>query len=130
MSNESKILDSTIKDLVPKLKDYLNEQGITIDNNGFFRCINPAHPDHNPSCHIVNAGEGKDIIFHCFSCLTNGTLFHAVHYLENKPLTGVGFYEETLPYLCKKYNIPYEPIQISNEARDKYQKIYRGLVFH
>lgn len=62
----------------------------------------------------------KQMMVH--NCGQAGNIFHAAHYLENKPITGVGFYEETLPYLCGKYNIPYEPIQISNEARDKYQK--------
>jgi DNA primase catalytic core len=56
------------------------------------------------------------------NCHTHCSILNAAHYLENKPLTGIRFYEETLPYLCKKYNVPYEPIKVDNKTRDMYQK--------
>ena len=104
----------------PFLREYLQENGVEIDGAGFIKCIHPNHADKNPSCSI--GGRQDEQVFHCFSCGAAGNIFHAAHFLENKPLDGVGFYEETLPYLAKKYGIDYEPIHISNEVRDIYQK--------
>ena len=117
--DNTEYINSVCNQLYPKLKDYLISQNIEIKND-FFRCISPHHDDKNPSCSIGGKNEGNT--FHCFSCQAAGNLFHAVHYIEKYPITGVNFYEETLPYLCKKYNVPYEPIQIDNKTRDIYQK--------
>lgn len=102
--------------------EYMTEQGRTPDGGGFICCINPNHPDRHPSMHIIDTGAHANTGAYCFSCHTHVSILNAVHFLENKPITGVGFYEETLPYLCKKYGIEYEPIQIDNKTRDMYQK--------
>lgn len=113
-------ITKVIEQIHPHLKDYLEEQGVEIDENGFFKCIHPNHPDKNPSCSIGGKTEGR--VFHCFSCQNSGNIFHAAHYLEGRPLQGVGFFEQTLKYFAKKYGIEYEPAHISNEVRDLYQR--------
>lgn len=117
--DNTEYINNICKQLYPKLEEYLISNGIEIKND-FFRCINPQHEDKNPSCSI--GGKNNRETFLCFSCKTAGSLFHACHYIEGKPITGIAFYEETLPYLCNKYNILYEPIHIDNKTRDIYQK--------
>lgn len=106
--------------LRPKLREYLTLKGIDIDDNGFFSCIHPNHPDIHPSCSI--GGNLNEEVFHCFSCRTAGNIIHAVHFLDKKPITGLGLYTDTLPYLCKMFDIPYEPIEISEDQKREFQK--------
>ncbi len=40
---------TVLTQLREKLVDYLKSQGVEINDNGFFRCIHPEHPDRNPS---------------------------------------------------------------------------------
>ncbi len=91
--------EEVIEKILPHLQEYLEEQ--EIDTSKQFCCINPAHDDKNPSSGVV---PGEDV-FHCFSCGASGNIFHAAHYLENKPLVGVGFITENLAYLAEKYGL-------------------------
>ncbi len=101
---------TTLQDLIykvkPYLRQYLTEHGVQIVTKGnteFFRCINPDHPDKNPSSGFVReTGEQQ---FHCFSCLSSGDIFTACNMLEGKPLHGIGFIKENLEYLMQKYEI-------------------------
>lgn len=101
-------LQELIQKVKPYLRQYITDNGIKIVTKGnteFFRCINPEHPDKNPSNGFVkNTGDQQ---FHCFSCLCNGDILTAAHYLEGKPLHGLGFVKENLEYLLKKYEIDY-----------------------
>ena len=91
--------EEAVEKIRPFLPDYLEENGI--DPTKLFTCISPSHEDKNPSCGIV---PGEDV-FHCFSCGASGNIFHAAHYLEDKPLIGIGFITENLIYLGDKYDI-------------------------
>lgn len=104
----------------PKLREYLEMKGIRIDSTGFFSCIHPNHPDVHPSCSI--GGNTKEEVFHCFSGGHSGNIIHAVHYLDKKPITGLGLYQDTLPYIAKLFDIPYEPIEISEDQKREFQK--------
>jgi DNA primase len=106
--------------LYPKLREYLVLKGVQIDDNGFLSCIHPNHDDAHPSCSI--GGKTNEIVFHCFSCNCAGNIFHAVHFLDKKPITGIGLYQDTIPYLCKLFDIPYEPIEISEDQKREFQK--------
>ena len=53
--------------ILPHLREYIEEKGVKIDEKGFFSCLHPNHPDHNPSCSI--GGKFGETVFHCFSCL-------------------------------------------------------------
>jgi len=56
------------------------------------------------------------------NCGCAGNIMHAVHFLEKKPITGLGLFTETLPYLAKMFDIPYEPIEISEDQKREFQK--------
>jgi len=115
-------LSNIFKQLDSHFLEYIKEHGREPNNAGFINCLSPTHPDKHPSMHIISGGEHNQTAGFCFSCRFHCDILHAAHSLENKPLTGIAFYEETLPYLCKKYGIEYEPIQIDNKTRDMYQK--------
>lgn len=106
--------------LYPKLRDYLESQDIKINKDGFFKCI--CHPDTSPSMSLGGKSEYLNTVAHCFGCQRDINIFHAINILEGLPLTGIDFYQITLPELCKRYNIQYEPVQIDNKTRDIYQK--------
>lgn len=122
MSNNSKI-DFVVEQLYPKLKDYILSMGVSVDSRGFFSCINPNHPDKNPSACLASSDKTKDgRVFNCLSCGTKGNIFHATNILEKKPLNGVGFYQDTLVYLCKKFGVEYSPDELSEDEKREYQK--------
>jgi DNA primase catalytic core len=114
----------------PLLRQYLEDSGIKITkrgNNEFFSCINPDHEDKDPSCSFVRGSDGS--VFHCFSCLVSGNIFGAVHLLEGRPLYGLSFIKETLEYILEKYDIEYDPIDLSEEqlSKIKYEKVYQVI---
>lgn len=115
-------LSKVFHELDKHFLEYMTEMGKVPNKDGFINCINPKHPDRHPSMHIIDTGEHASTAAYCFSCHTHASILNAVHYIEKKPITGVGFYEETLPYLCGKYGVVYEPIQIDNKTRDIFQK--------
>ena len=115
-------LSKVFHELDAHFLEYIREQGRVPNEGGFINCINPNHPDRNPSMHVIDSGEHTNTGAYCFSCHAHVSILNAVHYLENKPIAGLGFYEETLPYLCSKYGVAYEPIQVDNKTRDLYQK--------
>lgn len=93
-----------------KLVDYL--QFHNIDTTKKFKCISPDHDDKTPSMSIIPNSDGSPSgIFHCFGCGISGSIFHAAHFLENKPISGIGFLTDNLVYLATKYNIK---IDVSN----------------
>ncbi len=119
-------LNDLIEQVKPYLKQYLIDNGVEIVTKGqteFFKCINPDHPDKNPSNGFVkNTGDQQ---FHCFSCLSSGDIFTAAHLLENKPLFGLGFIKENLEYLLSKYSIEYTLNYTEEQLiAFKYEKVY------
>jgi len=97
------------------LPEYLESHGIKISPQGTFRCINPSHEDKNPSCALSGSGPDAGKVFNCFSCGCKGSIFHAVHYLENKPIAGIGFITENLMYLAKKFGVEVEAGPLTEE---------------
>jgi len=108
--------------LQPKLKEYLVMKGVFVDEQGFHSCIHPTHPDHHPSSSLGGDGDAAGKVTHCFSCGRSFNIFHAANFLEKKPISGPDFFQETLPYLAKMFDIEYEPIEISEDAKREYQK--------
>jgi DNA primase catalytic core len=108
--NELEAIDA----LKPHLQEYLKQQGVHISGN-FFKCISPDHDDAHPSCSIGGTKGGE--LFRCLSCGFAGSIFHASHALEGKPLSGAMFYKDTLPYLAEKFGIEYERDSLSEADR-------------
>lgn len=111
----------------PFLRQYLIDNGVEIVRKGtneFFCCIHPDHEDQDPSNGFIKGSN--DTAFHCFSCLCGGDIYTAAAYLENKPLTGLGFIKDNLEYILKKYNVEFEALDLSTEQLDrlKYETLY------
>lgn len=123
---DSKIKDAGLRPILQQLNshflEYLAMHGITPNSGGFINCLNPNHPDIHPSMTVGGREGYKDEVGYCFSCGMSCNIAHAAHFLEGKPMGGVGFYTETLPYLCKLFNIPYEPLEISDDQKREFQK--------
>jgi DNA primase len=102
MSQNRQALDQAKEQLKGYLPTYLSAMGINLSGKTFC-CINPDHPDKNPSCGLVP--QSGDRLFHCFSCHAVGDIFVAAHFLEGKPLVGPGFITENLMYLAMKYGV-------------------------
>lgn len=115
-------LCTTLNVLSDKLEEYLKMKGVVIDSTGFHSCISPTHPDHNPSSSIGGDKEFAGKVTHCFSCGKSFSIFHAAHFFDKKPMTGPDFFQDTLPFLCKLFDVPYEPIKISEDVKREYQK--------
>lgn len=58
-------IQELMEQLKPYISLYMDEMGIKLDNNGFVKCLNPDHEDHNPSMHFWSE---NNLLF-CFSCL-------------------------------------------------------------
>ena len=119
-----KKFNEQLTELMNKLKiytlSYLDELGIKVIN-GKVQCLNPDHPDKNPSMSYWAAHN----ILHCFSCNASYNIFHIANIKENKPLYGKQFILENVFYLAKKFNEPYQHIniEISPEEKAKFRKM-------
>jgi DNA primase/GTPase SAR1 family protein len=102
MSQNRQALEASKEQVKQHLPSYLAKMGINMSGT-LFRCINPDHPDNNPSCGLV-PGSG-DRIFHCFSCGAVGDIFVASHFLEGKPLAGPGFVTDNLIPLAQVFGV-------------------------
>lgn len=114
----------------PFLRQYLLDNGVDITKKGsneFFSCIHPDHDDENPSSGLVRGSD--DEYFHCFSCSCNGDIYNAAHYLEGKPLVGLGFIRENVEYILNKYQVSYDPVELSDEQllKLKYELVYDSV---
>jgi DNA primase len=105
-----KNFNTVVAEIQLHLNDYLESQNI--DTSKMFCCINPDHPDKNPSC---STGGPNKIFFHCFSQGCSGDIFKAAHYLENKPLVGKEFITDNLLYLAAKYDVQVEHTELTEE---------------
>ncbi len=83
--------------LKPYLKDYLRDMHGISDLNKPFHCVNPEHPDNNPSMSF----DAEKNIIHCFGCgktydlvslatMDFGNKEDAIEVLKNKYLSGNG----------------------------------------
>jgi len=115
---------SVIQELRKKLPEYLTSQNITVNGAGFFSCIHPDHLDRNPSCSLNYGNHLENEVFHCFSGTGHdGNIFTAAHWLEGMPLVGAEFWDVTVRTLAQRYNIPYNPMEISEDQKRKYQAL-------
>jgi len=86
----------------------------TVKKGQSFNCINPSHPDNDPSCGIVTANQE---LFHCFSCGIVGDIFTAANLLEGMPLRGPGFIVDNLFCLAKKYGMEVPDLELTADEQ-------------
>src|SRR6266404_973237 len=107
-------IDGIKERIMEYLPQYLTEHGHQPSaHQKKFKCINPDHNDTSPSCSIIPNTDEK--LFHCFSCLFSGNIFHAASFLEDKPLSGRGFISDNLLYLAKKYGIEVPELNLTED---------------
>jgi DNA primase len=104
----------TLKDqLRPLCFDYVSRHR-NVSHGRKFSCINPAHPDKDPSMGFVpNAPE----LCHCFGCGITADIFTAAHMIEGLPLSGPGFLHENMFYLAESFGLEVPSITISPEEQ-------------
>jgi DNA primase catalytic core len=100
---------------VSRLKDetrtYLEAFGYQFNEAGYCNCPNPDHDDKTPSCHFVPGSN--DTRLTCFGCSRSFDLFHLAHWFEGFPTHTKEFYSVTVAKLCERFNIPYEPPEMT-----------------
>lgn len=122
MKNQSYL--TVINTLRSKLPTYLEMQGVEINEQGFFRCIHPDHDDKHPSTSLNYGNALAGQVFHCFSGVGHdGNIFTAAHWLEGMPLVGAEFWDITIKTLAERFDIPYSPLEISEDQKRKYQAL-------
>lgn len=105
-------LDQAMIELKGMLPEYI-EQFRTLKRSGDnwrLNCINPAHPDKNPSCFLLTPTLKDGVTFsewkfYCHSCGIGGDIFNAAALLEEKPIAGHEFIEENVLYLAEKMKV-------------------------
>lgn len=102
-------LAALVEKVKPLLPQYLADKGITFDNRGWFKCLNPKHPDHDPSMHVIPASNGTRT--KCFSCGASFDVFDIHALLEGRPKQGPGWIYQNLYDLARRYGIEFEEIE-------------------
>lgn len=110
-------LEAMTEALKPYLEQYLQEHGINTSRK--FICINPKHNDTDASMSLMR--EKGVYLAHCFGCDCTGDIFHAAHYLEDKPISGRGFIEDNVIYLANKFGVQIELEDLTPEEIYEYR---------
>jgi len=88
-------LDEIKLRLKPKLRSFLEKEGISIDNNGFFSCIDPNHDDKTPSCRLLP--DLSEEQYFCYGCLDENELIWTDHGLE--PIKNIAHTHDKYDYV-------------------------------
>ena len=108
--------EAFLEEVRRKLPEYLQRHGVSIDDKGWFRCINPTHEDKNPSSHFVQADDlTHPTRFKCFGCGAAGDIFTAATFFERKPTEGKGWLVDNVYYLAELFEVPHEKIELTEE---------------
>lgn len=103
MAKPINVLDPVISEVRTRLVDYLGRNGIEVKPNRSFRCFNPGHDDHSPSCGIVP--NTRDQVFNCLACGVVGNIFTACYLIEGRPSSGAAWVKDNLFYLADIFGI-------------------------
>ena len=127
----SEYIDNLSSAVKKKLPDYLAMNGISVEKNGTFRCVNPEshkNGDKNPAASMTEQPSGE-YIWHCFACHKGGDIYHAAQSIEGLSFDGPSFVP-TVVYLAEKLGIPVEHSKIptSNPETVIRTEIYKEIV--
>jgi len=122
--NNTDNVGNIIRALKPYLRQYLEQSGIKINTSGKFLCPAPAKHDTVPSANFVPGSN--DTAFYCHACKTSGDIFVVCNWKEGLPLRGKEFILNTVYGLAKRFGIPFQPANISEQDAEilKIQQIY------
>lgn len=102
-------LTQLVQRVRPLLTQYLMDHGITVDDRGWFKCVNPDHPDRDPSMHIVPKSNGT--VAKCFSCGCTADVMKVHSFLEGRPRAGAGWVYQNLYEIARRYGIEFEEVE-------------------
>lgn len=108
-------LESTTAALRPYLDQYLKDNGIDTSKN--FKCLNPKHNDGSPS---MTCKQDNQNAF-CYGCGMTADIFAAATALEGKPASGLGFVEDNVMYLAKRYGVDVKLQDLTEEEIREYR---------
>lgn len=81
-----------------QLEDFLtSELGRDFNRDGFINCINPEHPDNNPSMALYRDKNGNQRV-KCMSCESNYDIFDAMAIRYNLSMEGSEKFQKTYSY--------------------------------
>lgn len=123
-----------------KLPEYINLMGYSVEGKrNICRCPNHIvhkHGDKNPSVSMWIGKEGIPL-WHCHTCGQGIDIFAFARFAEpHLPQSGSGFVTETLPTLCEKLGLEFDPEDISPKTKERYrlvtlnEKISKYIVTH
>jgi len=95
--------------LKPKLREYLESQGVEINAKRYLRCY--VHDEQSPSM-LLNHVDSGDYVF-CFACQVRHDIFQAAAHFEKLPSFGPEFVTVTIPTLAKRFKLTVETTQAS-----------------
>ena len=110
ISNIEKQLDSIRHFIIP----YLKEHGYDVEHGHKISCLSPDHNDSNPSMSAFESEEGYHLI-RCHGCGVTMDIFNVAHIIEDKPIIGPGFINDTVTYLADKYGVELQYKNLSDE---------------
>lgn len=111
----SEQIESVKDQLRPYIVDLLRAHNKP--TNKLFHCVNPDHLDKKPSMGYWDEGQ----VVHCFSCSAVYDIFSLFHILEGAPKDGAGFIYDNVRALAKRYGIPWEDCEVTQEYLRKSQ---------
>lgn len=125
MTVKTEIMEDAIKEIKKNLRVFLDTEGVESHNNRYL-CINPDHDDTHPSATIFTDDNGGQHL-KCWSCNSTYDVFAAAHILSNKPVSGTGFFTETVPYLAEMFGVTIPEYSITDRERDEIMlyRLYR-----
>jgi DNA primase len=127
MTNYEAAFETLKSSLRPRLREFLEEEGIKISKNGMLKCINPSHADKNASMKLLSDLNEEQVW--CYGCQATGDIFTANYWLNKAPLTGLEFIQENVRALAKKFGIPFEEITLSEEQIERLEQYrFNGIV--
>jgi DNA primase len=98
------------------MEEYLKEQGVRFNANGFCTCISPTHADRTPSMRFVERqGIPHKTKLKCFGCGITYDIFDVANIFEERPTEGKSWLLENVYYLADKYGVPHDRVELTEE---------------
>jgi len=112
-------LIEAVNQLRPFLFQFMVEEGYFTSEKptprDYFLCPNPNHRDTSPSAHILHHGKKG----YCHGCSKAFDIVMLNHWKNSVPISGIGFITNNLMPLCKRFGVPLEVGDLTEEDKFK-----------
>ena len=96
-------IDKVTNDTRFFLKDYLEDNGISVPQSGLIQCINPDHDDSHASMQLNTKTEVPYLW--CHGCHATYDIFAAASIIEDLPSSGIEWLENNVLELANRYGV-------------------------